>query len=147
MLYQFEIITCGLAPEIQFTIKFDDQMVGQFSCDNQTHTIDYQITDSDDDRVCTRSFQIIVEGKTQSHTVLNQDGSIKSDCYAIIRKIIFDDIDVTSEYCQGQKIYMHNNNNTSDVINDEFYGFIGCNGTINLIFSTPLHLWMLEQCQ
>lgn len=147
MLYQIEIATHGVAPEIQFTVKFNDQIIDQYVCDNQTHVTNYDINDSDDDLVLNRCFQIMVNGKNQTHTVIAEDGSIKSDCYAILSKIIFDDIDVTIEYCQGQATYLHDNNGTSEMFDDEFYGFLGCNGTVILPFSTPVHLWMLKKCQ
>lgn len=147
MQYQFKITTNGYASEIQFTIKFNDLIVAQFECDNQMHTIDYTMSDSDDDTVKACSFQITMEGKKESHTVVSDDGNIESDCYAILEQIIFEEIDVTDEFAQGQKIYLHNNNGNGELITDEFYGFIGCNGVVTMEFSTPLHLWMLEKCR
>ena len=147
MLYQFKISTNGYAPEIFFTIAFDNVIIGNFICDSRPHVINHTVGELEDNIEIQRNFQITMHGKTQTHTVVDNHGNIQSDCYAIINKIIFDDIDVTDEFCQGQGTYIHNNNGNSNTINDEFYGFMGCNGTVNLTFSTPLHLWMLEKCQ
>lgn len=147
MLYQFEILTNGVAPEIQFTVVFDNMIISKFICDGQVHFINHLVTNQEDDIKTQRNFQITMHGKNQNHTIINKHGDIQFDCHAIINKIVFDEINVTDEFCQGQGTYMHNNNGNSDTINDEFYGFIGCNGTVNLMFNTPLHIWMLEKCQ
>jgi hypothetical protein len=146
MLYQFEITTHGVAPEIQFLIKFGNSIIKNFECNNQTHFIEYTMSDHEDDIACERLFQITMQGKNQTHTVVSDDGSLKSDCYAILDKIVFDEIDVTTEFTNGQKIYLHNNNGNGNLIMDEFYGFIGCNGSIDFAFSTPLDIWMFKQC-
>lgn len=147
MLYQFKIATNGNASDIQYTVKFNDSIIAQFCCDDQTHMIDYSMSDRDDDIVNNCSFQITMEGKNQSHTIVTDDGNIESDCYAILEQIIFEEIDVTEEFAQGQETYTHNNNGTSEIFVDEFYGFLGCNGTVTLSFSTPVHLWMLKKCR
>ena len=41
-------------------------------------------------------------------------------------------------------IYRHDYNGTTDPFDDEFYGEMGCNGTVSLKFTTPIYLWLLE---
>jgi hypothetical protein len=44
-----------------------------------------------------------------------------------------------------QLVYEHNANGTGPLVQDKFYGEMGCNGTVTLEFSSPTYLWLLEQ--
>jgi hypothetical protein len=70
-----------------------------------------------------------------------------SDCAVIVEKILLDDIDVTEIYCAGLECYTHNNNGSTEDVVDEFYGYIGCNGTVEISWYTPMNLWFIKQCQ
>jgi hypothetical protein len=41
-------------------------------------------------------------------------------------------------------VYTHNCNGTAPETQNTFYGKMGCNGTVELKFTTPVYLWMLE---
>jgi hypothetical protein len=57
--------------------------------------------------------------------------------------ISFDEIDCT-QIIQDLAVYRHNFNGTGADIPDQFFGDMGCNGTIELKFATPVYLWLLE---
>ena len=35
-------------------------------------------------------------------------------------------------------------NGTQESVDDDFFGTMGCNGTVRLKFSSPVYLWLLE---
>lgn len=130
--------------QIMFSVDINDETVSEKFLDGQTHQVDYSFDNSDDPRAITVS--LIMQGKTHEHTKINDTGNIVSDCAILIKSIIIDGIDVTDIFCQGKQCYKHDNNGTSDQFVDEFYGYIGCNGTVKFEFSVPMYRWFLEHC-
>ena len=55
----------------------------------------------------------------------------------------FDDIEIDQIVSELAE-YHHNFNGTQPAIVDQFYGEMGCNGTLRLEFTTPIYLWLLE---
>ena len=146
MKYQLVFSTHGQAAEINFFVYFDNNLVGEFACIGSAHLIEYELSEEQDDIERPRCVTITMLGKNQSHTVLDSQNQIKSDCYCLLDKIIFDQIDVTDQFCQGQAKYFQTTSTGEDGV-DDFFGFLGINGKVILDFSTPLYKWMLSKCQ
>lgn len=87
--------------------------------------------------------KIVLKDKTHEHTTVDDSGNIVSDVLISIKEICFDDIPV-DQMIFDNATYTHNNNNSTDDIEDKFYGHLGCNGTVALEIKTPLYLWLLE---
>lgn len=89
------------------------------------------------------TLQWVLKNKLPSHTVLDQSGNIVNDAVLSIDHIMFDDIDCT-KIVNNLATYSHNYNGSSENTTSKFYGDIGCNGTVELTFTTPIYLWLLE---
>ena len=135
--------TCN---DIKIKVKVDDCTVEEWSMLKGSKDILLDIQDTEVEK--SRNISIEMSGKQAHHTVISDDNKILDDCYTCIEKIIFDEIDVTDIFCEGCMCYTHNNNNNStEQILDEFYGFIGYNGIVNICFYTPLWHWFLSKCK
>ena len=88
--------------------------------------------------------QLIMSNKQPCHTVVDSQNQIVADSSMCVDSICFDTIDVTNLFCQGQAGYTHNFNGTKPLFTDEFFGVMGCNGTVNINFYTPIHVWFLD---
>jgi len=87
--------------------------------------------------------RFVMKNKTHDHTKIDEAGNILTDCRVCISKLSFDEIDLQQIFIE-QAVYEHNFNGTSDMIQDQFFGEMGCNGTVTLAFNTPVYLWLLE---
>jgi hypothetical protein len=87
---------------------------------------------------------LVMSGKNRSHTVVDNNGEITSDIYFTINRLEFEDLDMRELFCLGKQCYTHSFNSSQPEFLDEFYGIIGCNGTVNINFSTPIYLWLLD---
>jgi len=87
--------------------------------------------------------QFVMKNKTHDHTKIDEAGNILSDCRICIEKLSFDEIDLQQIFIE-QAVYEHDFNGTADKIKDQFFGELGCNGTLTLAFTTPIYLWLLE---
>ena len=85
----------------------------------------------------------ILKNKTQDHTQVDEHGNIVKDSVISIQDLKFDGIELGHVFVSNSS-YRHDHNGTTDVFDDEFYGVMGCNGTVSLKFTTPIYLWLLE---
>jgi hypothetical protein len=99
----------------------------------------HQLPDDDSQH----ELRIVMKHKTADHTDVNELGEIVRDAVLTIADIKFDDIALGHTFLE-KTVYTHNFNGTRDSIDDRFFGDMGCNGTVSLKFSTPAHLWMLD---
>jgi len=88
-----------------------------------------------------------MSGKLPEHTQLAANGrDIVSDRMIQIDSFCFDGIDITAcLYDLGS--YWHDFNGTADLVQDKFYGSMGCNGDLIFDFSTPIYPWILENAR
>ena len=101
-------------------------VVHEFSDDNSEHVL-----------------RITLKNKLPEHTKIDDQNNILSDVLLSVTEISFDEIDCT-QIVQDLAVYRHNLNGTAPEIQDQFFGDMGCNGTVELKFTTPVYLWLLE---
>jgi hypothetical protein len=101
--------------------------------------VSFELPDNDGEH----ELKFILKHKVAAHTKIDNDGNIVSDARLIISDIAFDEIKL-GHMITELATYTHDFNGTQDTIEDRFYGEIGCNGTVNLKFATPIYLWILE---
>ena len=89
--------------------------------------------------------QLVFElfGKQPDHTKIDDAGNIVSDAMLSVSGIEIDELDIDN-ITQFQAVYHHDVNGTQPLQQDKFYGHMGCNGTVQLKFTTPVYLWFLE---
>ena len=74
---------------------------------------------------------------------MDSNGQITSDIFFTINRLEFEELDMRKLFCLGQRSrHRHSFNSTQPEFDDEFYGDIGCNGTVFIPFSTPIYLWL-----
>jgi hypothetical protein len=127
--------SCPLGMEIWM----DDQQI--FNQDHLTELTPFEYELSDDDG--EHSLRFVMKGKTQAHTKINESGEIISDSRLVIKDIEFDEIALKYLF-NNLAVYTHDFNGTGPTTLDKFHGEMGCNGTLELKFTTPTYLWLLE---
>jgi hypothetical protein len=87
--------------------------------------------------------RFVMKNKTHDHTKIDEAGNILSDCRICIEKLSFDEIELGQIFID-RAVYEHDFNGTAAPTKDQFFGEMGCNGTVTLEFTTPIYLWLLE---
>lgn len=95
----------------------------------------------DDDR--EHKLRWILKNKIQDHTTLDNSGNIMDDACVTITDVKFDDIELGHMFTELSE-YHHDFNGDGPSTKETFYGTMGCNGTVSLMFTTPIYLWLLE---
>jgi len=134
-------------PEIFIDIYQNNKLVtsNSFYKGVKKYTIEYNDTDAHTEQC----IQVVMRGKTEEHTIIDEQGDIVYNVHAIVQQIILDEIDVTDLYVNGNPCYYHvgsNNNQNGPTLTDEFYGFIGLNGEVRIEFTTPMWYWFNSKC-
>jgi hypothetical protein len=135
----FEVVPTMPDAALGFETWLDNQLM--FDTDHLDKT--QQIVISLDDTDAEHELKLVLKNKNFEHTRLNSAGEIESDAMLEIRNLAFDDIPV-GQIVTEQTVYTHNFNGTAELIQDQFFGVMGCNGTVTLKFTTPMYLWFLE---
>jgi len=105
----------------------------------ETVQLHHEMSDADGEHELT--FELF--GKTPDHTKITETGEIVSDALLAVNNISLDGIDL-DQIVQSLAVYHHDFNGSQAPLNDQFYGTMGCNGTVSLKFTTPIYLWLLE---
>lgn len=130
---------CSNSQELLLTVKLDDELVYQGPLSEQLQEISTDVDNTDGERCLS----ITMSGKTPEHTEVDDQGNITKDHMIQIRDVYFDDIRLGQIFVE-KSVYEHDFNGTGELIQDKFYGDMGCNGTIKLRFTTPVYPWILE---
>ena len=101
--------------------------------------VSHEFSDDDGEHV----LRITLKNKLPEHTRIDDQNNILSDVLLSVTEISFDEIDCT-QIVQDISVYRHNLNGTGPEIQDQFFGDLGCNGNVELKFTTPIYLWLLE---
>lgn len=87
--------------------------------------------------------KIKLKNKTNEHTGIDEQGNIVADALIQIQNVSFDDIEV-DQLLWSHAEYVHDGNGSEVIAVHKFYGSMGCNGHVQLKFSSPIYLWLLE---
>jgi hypothetical protein len=136
----FELSTSNAAIPLAFEAWIDDQCVFKTDHVTETQTISFEIIEEDD---AEHSLRLVMSGKTEKHTTVDAEGNITQDARLSIANVCFDEIELGQVFLD-RAVYTHNFNGTGESVNDQCFGEMGCNGTVELKFSSPIYLWLLE---
>ena len=135
---RFQTRATGLG--LTLTIKLNDEVIKTFEETPVEWTeVFYSFPDEN------KPYKLVIEmsGKTDDHTVLDDDGNIMLDSLIEIKDMSLDEIELGFVFSEQAK-YHHNGNGYTEWQEEEFHGIMGCNGYVEMNFTGPVYLWLLE---
>jgi len=135
----FELNTSDSQAELGFEAWVDDEKFVDIAHVPGQQLIKIDIDDADGDH----ELRLILKNKKATDTKIDEQGNIVSDATLSISNLAFDEIKL-GHMVTKLATYTHNYNGTKELTQDQFYGEMGCNGTVSLGFTTPIYLWLLE---
>jgi len=139
--FSFQLTASDDSAELGFETWINDQLL--FATDHVRGSTVVSGYLPDDAADSAHTLKLVLKGKTQQHTTVNAQGEIVADATIAISDLEFDGIALNylvNKLC----VYHHDFNGSGTAIQDEFHGVMGCNGTVELKFSTPVYIWLLE---
>jgi hypothetical protein len=129
--------TCG---DLKLNVSVNHATVLTPVLDSDFREFAFEI-DEVDNSINSLSFEMT--GKTADHTRIDNNGNILSDQVIEIESLSFDGVNLGALFFQ-KSFYRHDFNGSQSLVTDQFYGTIGCNGVVELEFSSPCYIWLLE---
>lgn len=87
--------------------------------------------------------RFVMKGKQGQHTQLDSNGTVIKDVALAFKNVYIDDLDI-DDIIHKTCTYTHNFNGHGNTVTTNFYGSVGCNGTVDTEFFTPIYIWYLE---
>lgn len=134
-----QIGTTNAQEQIGLEIWLDDLQIYNNEHIDAVEQFSYAFPDAEAEHL----LRFVVKNKSPHSTKVDADGNIVQDVCAQVTNIVFDEIDVT-QVITNLAEYTHDYNGTNEPTVTKFYGDLGCNGTVEVAFSTPIYLWLLE---
>ena len=135
----FELSTSDASVPLAFEAWVNDQCVFKTDHVTETQTISFEVPDDD----AEHSLRLVMSGKTWKHTLVDEQGNITQDVKLSIANVQFDEIELGQVFVD-RAVYTHDFNGSGESVDDKFFGEMGCNGTVELKFSSPIYIWLLE---
>jgi len=135
----FDLTSTDYSAELDFTVMVDDQLMLDIAHVKEKTPVKLSIDVNDGDH----ELKFIMKNKKIEHTTLDHNNNIIKDACLNIDNFFIENIELKNSFIENTKYY-HSYNSDSEKIEDEFYGTMGCNGTIVLKFSSPVYMWFLD---
>lgn len=127
-------------PDLGLQVILDGHIIWDGSPGTEMETV---IHDFDDRVEQQHVLEFHMRGKLPEHTIIDGTGMIVADRCINIADLSFDEIKLGHMFTEVAQ-YFHDHNGTTDPVTESFYGVMGCNGRVEMRFSTPIYLWLLE---
>ena len=138
-LFTCDIGTIDSSAKLGMEVWIDDQQIFNSDHVQETVKIEHNFNDNDGNH----ELRFIMKNKNEDHTKVDEAGNIVKDARLTVTNVAFEEIPLNQLFFD-QAVYQHDFNGTQDLINDKFFGEMGCNGVLSLKFTTPIYLWLLE---
>lgn len=141
-------LSCGISVSdttkpLNFNISLDSDCIASLT----THEPLYSVTHSFyEDTLHNLSFHM--SGKTNEHTILDDDNNIVSSTQIEILNIEIDGVSIMDALLSDDNVstYLHSfNGNSPEKKHNGFDSSMGFNGLLNIEFTTPIHKWISER--
>ena len=136
----FNLATTDATAGLGFEAWINDHKFLDVDHVKETQPVTVELDDQDNTE---QELRLVLKNKTTAHTQVDEHGNIVADARLLITDVAFDEIRLGHMFVE-QAVYTHDFNGTDATIQDQFYGDLGCNGTVSLKFTAPTYLWLLE---
>ena len=136
---QFDLTANDVHSGLCLLISFNNQLLQKIAANKTTQKIQLSIDCDPGDQL----LGFTLKNKTPQHTILNDQGEIVKDSSIGIENVVIDYVALGHTFFE-QCRYHHDFNGSQEPIDDDFFGTIGCNGTVSLKFTSPVYRWLVD---
>lgn len=139
-IFSFVVTPTDSSVPLTLTVRINDQISTPPTLIDRETVIRHELDDQEGQtyRICLE-----MSGKTNEHTRLDQEGNIVSDALLEFKNFELMGVDINDVMCKNA-VYHHNHNGNTDTVKQRFLYAMGCNGTVEFEFTTPIYMWLLE---
>ena len=134
------LVAQATGDDLHLEVKLDNQIKFSKILSTEPESIEFDFADVPN---TIHVMEIILSGKKHDHTVIDNSGFILSDRIVEISNVSLDKIQLEQLFLD-KTTYTHDFNGTAEKTQDQFFGVMGCNGSVHFEFTGPTYLWLLE---
>ena len=127
-------------PDLRLVVSMNHAVIYDDCPGLEPTIVEYKFNDSEEQE---HTLVFEMKNKLPEHTKIDETGQILQDRCINIADLMFDKIELGHLFTENAR-YLHDHNGTTEPLIDKFYGVMGCNGRVEMQFSTPIYLWLLE---
>ena len=139
--FSFQLTPTNPIARLGFEAWVNDQCIFNTDHVHEESTITGYLPD--DNQEAEHRLKFVLKNKQPEDTQLNDLGEIVQDACLQISNVVFDGIEL-GHMVNKLTVYQHDFNGTGELVKENFFGTMGCNGSAELKFTTPIYLWFLE---
>lgn len=137
---RFQIVTDNLDTPWAVSVSDNEKVFFDQKLTTATTAVEYQFADEDG----SHNISIKISGKRDQDTTIDEHNNIVKDSVLHISNFELDDIAIDT-LLHKEAVYQHNFNGHGNPTQSQFYGTVGCNGSIEFAFTSPIYIWLLEK--
>jgi hypothetical protein len=137
--FSCDIRSTDINHPLHISVKLDNTVIQDIDITNSL-TINVPVNNAN----AKHCIEIIVSGKTDKHTTLDETGNVISSTELIFSNFMLDDIALDQTILKTPLRYHHDYNGYGNATEESFTGIAGFNGSIIFDFETPYYIWYLE---
>ena len=134
----FDLTSTDYSAELGFSVTLDEKTIIDILHVDKETPVTLKIEADDGDH----ELKFTMKNKTMDHTTVDENGQIVKDSCLKISNFTIDSVELGHTFLEQCK-YHHDFNGSQDPIEDEFYGDMGCNGTLIFLFQSPIYIWLV----
>ena len=136
---QFDLTSNDVESGLRLDISLNNKSLQTIDANKPTQKIQLSVEcDPGEQLLC-----FTLKNKTPQHTVINDQGEIVKDSSIGIENFVIDHVELEHTFYE-QCRYKHDFNGSQEPIDDDFFGTMGCNGTVSLKFTSPVYRWLVD---
>lgn len=128
--------------DLSIVVKLDGTVLGEYQLTPEAVCVQHEFND---DLEQSRLLEIEMVGKTAEHTTVNEAGEILTDHTVSIEDFHLDGVELNYVFYSNCKYEHSYNNPEGESVTEQFFGNMGCNGTVRFEFVSPTYIWLLEK--
>lgn len=135
----FDLDSTNYDAKLSFTMHHNGKKI--YECDHVNKKLSVSLTIDNDSN--THELIWTMSGKEPAHTQVDESGNIVSDAALITSNFKLIDFELGDKFVNNS-CYTHDYNGTSDEVKELYDNYFGCNGTVQFTFTSPAHIWILQ---
>jgi len=135
----FDLDSTDYNVKLAFTVHHNGKKIYECNHINEKKHISLFLEDDSN----THEITWTMSGKQGSDTKLNEAGEIIKDAVLLTSNFKLDNFELGSKLINNS-YYTHDYNGTTEQVKENYDNFMGCNGTVSFIFTSPAHIWILQ---
>ena len=135
----FNLDSTNYDAKLSFTMHHNGKKVYECAHVNKKLNVSLSIDDNSD----THELTWTLSGKEVSHTEVDKSGKIVKDAALITSNFKINDFELAERFVNNSN-YIHDYNGTSEQVTERYDNYFGCNGTVHFTFTSPVHIWILQ---